>query len=600
MATLDINPMIDYVAPSIISWADHWTVLPIVDGMTPQMVDMVHRLNSLGSFYYFTKIALRKHRLTSHLHKDICDSLEKDSLKEVLEIPRDHFKSTICSEAYPIWRSLPFSQLDEMYMLQLGYSTEWISWMQHIHNQDQRNLLVSANIKNAAKLGRRIDFHYFSNDLFRGLFPEILPNKSDAWAVESMTHRRSMTAKSAQGEGTYDSLGVGAALQSRHYDLIIEDDLVGMEALDSDIVMQSVIDYHKLVVGAFDSVPGRPDLVGDEIVVGNRWQYEDLNSYLREFEPEFSFQSHDAEGGCCAKHPPMQPIFPEEFSWAKLKKIEARLKTYFYSCQYRNKPTPPGEELFKESWLRWFNYERFIDRTSEGYLVRSNSGIVTEQPGNLYRVKIHHEIVQGEVIKDVLPNSLERGMLVDPSHAGVNGRSRHCVLIYGVTNTPPRLYLLEVWAKSDSYSELVNKMYELGEKWKIKRPYCEGVAFQNFLGYHFSALKESRKRLGKWTFDTVDTDTLRTDRSEDGKKKRIEAMEPVYKRGEFWVCKTGMDSFLEEYRKYPYSKYKDILDTLGYLLQVTKPGRAQRNEVVAWLKKANAYRAGQVNSVTGY
>lgn len=585
--------------PVVCSWADTWVILPILPNMSSTDKDRVHRLNALGSFFYFTKIVLRKHRLTEHLHKDICDSLEKENLKEVLEIPRDHFKSTICSEAFPMWRALPFNNQDEAYMRLLAYGDEFIAWMKYVHNVNTRNLIVSANIKNAAKLGRRIDKHYMSNPLFRGLFPEVIPDKSDPWAVESMTHKRTADPSSFNGEGTYDFLGVGAALQSRHYDLIIQDDLVGMEALDSETVMESIIDYHKLVVGAFDSVPGKPDLVGDEIVVGNRWQYEDLNSYLREMEPEFNFQSHDAEGGCCSQHPPMTPIFPEEFSWAKLKKIENRLKTYFYSCQYRNKPTPPGEERFKENWLRFFNYERFVSHSDDGLIV-SNLGHLIEKPGNHYKIKIHHEIRKGEVIKDILPTHLDRGMIVDPSHAGVNGRSRHCILIYGSLASPPRMYLLEVWAKSDSYGELVDKMYELGEKWKIKVPVCEGVAFQNFLSYHFNAMKKYRVKDGKWSFDRVDTETLRTERSEDGKKKRIEGMEPVYKRGEFWLPKTGMDQFLEEYRKYPYSKYKDILDTCGYLLQVCKPGRVQRNEVLAWLKKNQAYRQGQVNSITGY
>jgi hypothetical protein len=599
LSTTIVEPLIDVVAPSINNWSDVWKVLPIIDGMSGPTVNLLHRLNGLGSFYYFTKIILRKHRLVEHLHKPICDSLEKDSLRELLEIPRDHFKSTICSEAYPMWRALPFSHNDEQYMRCLGYGDEWIAWMHYVHNQDQRNLLVSANIKNAAKLGRRIDFHYFNNGLFRGLFPEIIPDKSDVWAVESMTHKRSKTAKSGAGEGTYDSLGVGAALQSRHYDLIVEDDLVGMEALDSELVMQSIIDYHKLVVGAFDSIPGRPDLIGDEIIVGNRWQYEDLNSYLREFEPEFNIQSHDAEGGCCALHPPATPIFPEEFSWAKLKKIENRLKTYFYSCQYRNKPTPPGEERFKENWLRWFNYARFIDRTSEATIVTSDNRLL-DKSGTHYKIKIVHDVRQGEVIKDILPTWLDRGMIVDPAHEGVNGRSRHCVVVFGTLPNTNRIYLLEVWAKSDSFEELINMIYMLGEKWKVKRPYCEGVAFQKFLAFHFAALKKIREKEGKWTFDRVDTDTLKTDRSPDGKKKRIEAMEPIYKRGDFWACKIGMDNFLEEYRKYPYSKYKDILDTLGYLLQVAKPGRAQRTEVEAWLRKNASYREGQINSVTGY
>ena len=113
-------------------------------------------------------------------------------------------------------------------------------------------------------------------------------------------------------------------------------------------------------------------------------------------------------------------------------------------------------------------------------------------------------------------------------------------------------------------------------------------------------MKKYRKKDGKYVFDSVDTTTLRTERSEDGKQKRIEAMEPVYKRGEFWLPKTGMDSFLEEFRKYPYSKYKDILDTCGYLLQVCKPGRMQQSEALAWLKKVQNYRQGSSNSITGY
>lgn len=597
---VNFDVLADSVGEQAVNWADKWLVLPIVDGMDAKTVDWVHTLNGLGSLYYFGHIVLRKHRFVSHLHKDICDSLESDSLKEVLEIPRDHFKSTICSEVFPMWRSLPFTSKHESYMRALGYGDEWIRWMQHVHNPDARNLLVSANITNAAKLGRRIDFHYNNNKLFRGLYPEILPEKSDLWSAFSMTHARSKTALSAQGEGTYDFLGVGAALQSRHYDLIIEDDLVGLDALDSEVVMQSIIDYHKLLVGAFDSIPGKPDLSGDEIVVGNRWQYEDLNAYLKKYETEFRFTTHSAIGGCCAKHPYGVPIFPEEFSLKRLNAIQQRLNTYFYSCQYLNSPAPPGEEKFKEANLRWFNYERFLDREEGGVKVNSRneaSGVVAAQ----WKVKIVHEVRGGEVIKDILPTHMERAMIVDPSHAGIDGRSRHAIIILGFTNVPVRQYLLEVWAETNDYSALVNKMYELGEKWKIRVPYCESVAFQNFLKYHFETLKQYRRRDGKWVFDRVDVEMLKTDRTKDGKEKRIESMSPTYDRGEFWCCKVGCNQFLEEYRKYPYSKYKDVLDTLGYSLQIWKPGQKSREEVAAWLRKNTNYRESMsADSVTGY
>lgn len=598
--TINFEPLIDFVLPEQKNWADTWLVLPVVDGMDLKTIDWVHTLNGLGSLFYFAKIVLRKHRFTSHIHKEICDSLECDKLKEVLEIPRDHFKSTICSEAFPMWRALPFTLKHEAYMRALGYGDEFIRWMKYAHNQDARNLLVSANITNAAKLGRRIDFHYFNNGLFRGLYPEILPSKSDAWSSFSMTHTRTKTSTSAQGEGTFDFLGVGAALQSRHYDLIIEDDLVGMDALDSELVMQNIIDYHKLLVGAFDSVVGRPDLDGDEIVVGNRWQYEDLNAYIRKFEKAFNITTHSAVGGCCPQHIYGRPIFPEEFSLSRLRDIEQRLGKYFYSCQYLNSPAPPGEEKFKESNLRWFNFERFLDKAEGRDKVDNlnrDFGINAAQ----YKIKIVHEVRKGEINKDILPSHLERAMLIDPAHTGVDGRSRHAILILGFSNSPVRNYLLEVWAETNDYSTLINKIYQLGEKWKIRVPFCEGVAFQKFLSYHFDVMSKLRKLEGKWTFDRVDTETLKTDRSKDGKEKRIESMSPIYDRGEFWCCKTGCEQFLEEYRKYPYSKYKDVLDTLGYCLQIWKPGKKNRDEVIAWLKKNQNYRDSMSsNTVTGY
>jgi hypothetical protein len=579
--SVDFDPIVESLGHKVTNWSEHWKVIPILDGMNYKTLNVLHRLNSLGSLFYFIKVTLRKHRLTTHLHRDICSSLEKDSYKDVLEIPRDHFKSTICSEGLPIWWALPFSDEDEKYMRALGYGDEFIKWMRFIHDQDTRTLLVSANIVNAMKLGRRISFHYENNSMFRGLFPEVIPTSKDSWSEHSMTHHRTGKFTSAHGEGTFDLLGVGAALQSRHYNRQVKDDLVGLDALDSETVMDSIIDYHKLTVGAFDSDETNPDKVGDEIVVGNRWQYEDLNSYLRLNEKEFTFTTHSAIGGCCSKHPHGVPIFPEEFSIKRLNKIRERLGTYFYSCQYLNSPTPPGESFFKESNLRRFHFERtvdFVDGTK--------------------KVKIVHETKQGEVIKDVLPSHLKRVLIVDPNHSGRNGRSRHAVIVCGFAVNPPRQYLLDVWAEANDYSVLCAKIYELSEKWKIYEIHAEQIAFQKFLSYHFDVMGPVRKAQGKWTFNKVLP--LKVDLSEDAKKKRIEGMQPVYERGEFWVNVVGAEEFMEEYRKYPYSKLKDILDTIGYTLTLWQPGRMTQDEVKAFLAKRRLHFESVTQSQTGY
>jgi len=577
-------------APSI-DWSTTWKCLPILPSFDTKTADIIHRLNSYGSLFYFIKVVLQRHRLTEHLHHLVCTYLEQSNIKLLLELPRDHFKSTICSEGAPIWWALPFNDTDASNMEKLGYSTEWLEWMRYAHNQDTRTLLVSANILNSSKLGKRIAWHYTENLLFRKLFKEIIPTASESWNIYSMTHKRSGTRFAAHGEGTYDFLGIGAALQSRHYPRIIEDDPTGREALNSDTVMQDVIDYHRLLVGAFEAVPGRPDLLGDNIVVTNRWKYEDLGSHIREFEPEFKIISHSAEGGCCPLHPPMTPIFPEDFSMEKLRGLRSRLGDYLYSCQFLNSPIPPGEAIFKKEWLRYYDVVPDISLPPK-----------KDEAGNPhYRAVYHHDVYDGKVIKNVYPTDLQKEMIVDPNHAGKNGRCRHAIVILGFGFG--RMYLLDVWAESAPYDELIRKMFQLGEKFKIRKPHIETIAFQKFLKYHLEVIQSYRKKEGKYCFDSIAE--LKTDFSEDAKAKRIEGMSPTYSRGEFWVPRTGAEAFIEEYSKYPHTKHKDVLDTIGYGLQFYNPGKMQKQELENWLRKQGNYQSfnnkpSTAGSITGY
>lgn len=124
-----------------------WELLDVSLLNSPKEKKLAHRLNSLGSFYYFVKFTLRRHRLYDPLHEYMASYIEKEHLKEVIEIPRDHFKSTIYSEGAPMWWALPFSDQDEGYMRKLGYGNEFIRWMNIAHDRDTRTLIVSETKK---------------------------------------------------------------------------------------------------------------------------------------------------------------------------------------------------------------------------------------------------------------------------------------------------------------------------------------------------------------------------------------------------------------------------------------------------------------------
>lgn len=550
-----------------------WKLIPLDNLTDVKSIIAAHRLNSLGSLYYFCKVVLRLHRLTNHLHREICEGLEKAYIKDVFEIPRDHFKSTICSEGLPMWWALPFTYEDEDLMRKLGYDDEWIRWMRRAHNQNTRTLIVSEVITNAVKLGSRISQHFENNDFFRGLFPEIIPDSSCVWNANTMTQKRLKTG-SPHGEGTFDVIGVGGALQSRHYDRIVQDDLVGRSAAYSDLMMQDAINYHKLLVGAFDSDPTRPGQSNDELIVGNRWSYRDLNSWVRENEPYFNFVNHSALGGCCVQHPAGQPIFPEEFTLGKLQEFHQRLGIYEFSCQFLNQPVPPGNSFFKLEWLRHFTYS-FISPTDR-------------------RAVIMHEVEKGESIKDLMPGNLSISLILDPNHAGNHGRCRHAITITGLQQSPFRVYLLEVWAKSCGYEEMIAKVYELATKWKLNKIWVETVAAQKYLKFHFEYRNKVEKRV-------LRIEPLKSDTSANAKERRIEALEPIFQNKQFWIQRTGSEDFLLEYLGYPYAKTRDIIDTLGYAPQtwVVQPSAS---ELAAFMEnhKSKFTSGGNRNKVTGY
>lgn len=554
-----------------------WRIIPVSKLPTLESQKLAMKLNALGSCFYFGKVILRRHRLNDTLHKDMCESVEKTLIKDVIELPRDHFKSTVFSEIVPMWWALPFTDTEEMAMRKLGYDDAYITWMKRAHDRNTRTLLVSEVITNAVKLGTRISHHYLNNDLFRDIFPEISPDRSCTWTANSLHHKRDKT--SPNGEGTYDFLGVGGALQSRHYDRVVQDDLVGRAAIDSDATMEDTINYHRLLPGAFDSLPGKPTEENDELVVGNRWSNKDLNAWIRKEEPWFNFQTHAVMGGCCVKHIAGEPIFPQEWSEEKLVKTRIRFGNKYFSSQFLNNPVSDEEKEFDKRWLRYYNLQPLAQ---------------TDR-----RAVIKHEVQEGEVVPD-LPLFSDQGrghdmivtMTVDPNHAGNNGRCRHAITVTGYIRSPQRIYLLDSFAKSCDYHTFVAQIYAMAKKWHLREFWLETVMAQRYLKFYL----EYRNKQENIHLKVND---LKADNSANAKDNRIRAMNPIFAEGQFWCERVKHADFIQEYEDFPSGYTKDILDTLAYAPQTWN--RSSSNKEVLEFLAANKSRAKRaVNSITGY
>jgi len=264
-----------------------------------------------SSLYFLTKAILGRQKLTGHLHRQMADFVQTQGPKTLMLVPRGHYKTTIGSEGYPIWR--------------------------HIDNNDDTCLLGNAVFGNAQKFLRVIKHHCETNQLLRWVFPECHPGK-DKWTETELTFDRTVDVK----EPSLACIGVGGTAVSLHFACIIKDDLVNEDHIISLEQMEKVIDWHKYST----SLLIRP-ASDREVVTGTRWAFYDLYSHIMDNEPDFKVffrQAHDAAG---------EPIFPEEFSEEVLNAIADRQGPYIYSCQYDNEPSDPTKAIIKPEWIQY-------------------------------------------------------------------------------------------------------------------------------------------------------------------------------------------------------------------------------------------------------
>lgn len=542
-----------------------WQPLPIPDIAKADHFKMAVRLNALGSLYFHTKFVLGRNRLVDRVHAPLAASLEADHRQLLLEFPRAHFKSTLVGEGLVTWWALPFTEVDEAAMRELGYGDEWIAWMRRCHNPMIRILIVSEILDNAKKMGIKLDQHFQLNAMFKMIFKEIIPTNSDRWNQESKLVR--VTGNRPHGEGTFDYIGVGGALQSRHYDRVIEDDLVGKDAWESEAIMEKTIDYHKLLEGAFDGINKI------NYVVGNRWKPWDLNGWIRDNEAGFVVESHGALGGCCERHPAGEPIFIEEFPMEELERIRTKQGPYMFAAQYLNLPVAPEECVFNKDWLRFYGP------------VKSP---LAHQIGKHW---LRHDVVGGEVIKDVDPNTLIRSMIVDPNHAEAQGRCHHAIVVTGFEPETDRIYLLDVWARSSSYDDLIANVFKMAKLWNLHEFWLETIAAQRTLKYHIEYRNKVEGR-------ALAVRELKSERSANAKRVRIESLEPLLRANRLWV-RRDQAAFLDEYYAYPGGRTVDVLDALGYSTQTWNAIHAKR--ILETIHKRREKWGGRGRSrVTGY
>jgi hypothetical protein len=466
--------------------------------------------------------------ITESLHGELCKFLALKGDRKQVTLPRSFVKTWICSIAYPQWITLVRKQEDEF-----PYYKAWEDKFWQL-GPNMRVLIASYVISNAEKMIGLIRKTYESNAAMQILFPEVIPinfNKT-RWSNESACINRPDNFT----ESTFEAAGIGGASISRHYDLIIEDDLVyakkddlsGKELQPNQEDIDKAIGWHKLSHSLL--VPGLHTRIYN---IGTRWAKHDLINYIWDNEKSYEIfhrgcvDMKELEGG---KHwMECKPTWSEAYGIEQLKKIYDAQGSWMFSTQYLTIPISPEECLFKREWIQEYISDEERPKTCRYYTTIDLSEWTESARKN---------ICEGIVLT-----------------CGWDDRHNCWIAHYDKGRFSP--------------SEIIKLMVFHWEKFKPEAIGIESVYYQKSLA-HFAREYMFEGKIPMMTIRQL------TPESGASKEVRIRAIEPIASNLALH-CKHTHTAFITEFTDYvPNSKLskRDLLDALAYQVQIARPGQA--------------------------
>lgn len=261
---------------------------------------------------FFTATALLGYnRLTSHLHYEMARVAEEaEALKRVLIlIPRDHYKTTVNTIAYAVWRGL--------------------------RNPNETGLITMNNARNAERVVGQIRSHWMEKPLLRRAFWNLRPELSKRWNKEEACLPRDVS----NPEATWTAAGWDTKVTSGHWDYLIFDDVCDEETYES-------VDLMAKLEARFEQREGllRPPVHERTIVVVmNHWSPIDLACRIIERHPEYHIYYRQAIED-------EKPIFPEAYTLDWLYRKQKQ-DPYTFANQWMNNPVDKSVTEMRMVWL---------------------------------------------------------------------------------------------------------------------------------------------------------------------------------------------------------------------------------------------------------
>jgi predicted phage terminase large subunit-like protein len=394
---------------------------------------------------------------------------------------------------------------------------------QVLGNPNIRVLLANAVWDNSRKFLRSIEKYVGPGSLIESYFGRL---QSEHWNQDECTVLQRTEILDAP---TWATTGIEKEQTSQHYDLIIADDLVARENVMTPEQREKVYLYYKDLNDLLE-----PD--GTMVVIGTRWHQDDL--YDKLIEENKTAEEHAGKGPWdmfirTAYREDGSVTFPEKFSLEYLDQLRAAKGPYEFSAQYLNNPIDESAADFKKAWIK--KYEPG-----------------TPHPASLYLT---------------VDPALSLSRDADPSAGIVAGQFGNRII-----------RVVDYFHKRLMPNELVDAIFQIVEKWHLRRIGIESFAFQKTLKYDIQA--EQRRRNHFFSIDELGSrrggkEPLLT------KEARIRRLQPYFEQGLVEI-RSDMKELELELLSFPRGRHDDLIDALSYQLDYLIPsvGRVAQKAVI--------------------
>ena len=441
-------------------------------------------------------------KLSTGLHGNLskwCQETDSEQFREVL-LPRGHFKSTVITIGDGIRIALPDDSGDSPWPRNLGTNCR-ICIGHETHDM-------------AARFLSSITSHFMSNITLMGLFPECVPIPR----VQTInTHELELPRTQIWSEPTFDSIGVGAKSQGRHYNFLKLDDLFGKEASESLTVRQATYDWFDNIQSFFSSFD-----IDHFDLVGTRWAFDDLYSHAHE---QYGSQLKRYIRGVIEKDSDgvERTIFPEGFTIKNLNILKRNPK--IYNAQYANDPSAGGTE-FLEDWLSYYEW----------------AGENTVKLGDR-RIPLRD--------CDVV-------IFYDPA---LNGKGGYVIT---ANDAADNIFVLKAVKEVWTPPTFVNQLFLDVVRWQPRIVVIESVLFSDL--YQHWLIREQSMRGIRFRIEPAKT-------RQKSKESRVRGLSNFFAARHIHF-EAGQSDLIQEYRSFGATKDYHILDALAYGPEYWRRGKA--------------------------